>query len=162
MYSILPARNEAVQQKSILSSWSWAQKQWLEDVEVAVTWRCCQKFSVWQLRITRAKCSSMPLSSIWVTFAPLKIAEMHVLFFYLFQFITFSKEMGYILFSTLTYYAFYDMISAINGYAGFDSDLIWFTQVIYMAMVQHLNDGSDRKCVPHGQTWSIWCMEVKI
>lgn len=59
------------------------------------------------------------------------------------------------------HYVSFDMLCILwndifNGHNEFDSGLIWFTQVIYVAMIQHLNDGSDRKSVPLGQTWADW------
>lgn len=141
-----------------------AQEPWLEDAETAVTWWCCQMRFVCKWRITRTKqwSSSIPTVKYSGHLCSLKDSrDACLILFSLFWFIPFSKCMGYTLFSAnvmsaLTCYVFYEIISVFNGHNEFDSGLIWFTQVIYVVMIQHLNDGSDRKSVPLGQTWADW------
>lgn len=54
--------------------------------------------------------------------------------------------------SAVTCSVFYEVVAVLNGHQECGSGLVGFTQVIDVVMIQHLNDGSDRKSVPLGQT----------
>jgi len=43
--------------------------------------------------------------------------------------------------SALTCYVIYEIISVFNGHNEFDSGLIWFIHVIYVVIIQYLDDG---------------------